>query len=319
MNLLQVRLRLTWLLERSMTTSQDSSTNTTTHDLSWCIPFDIDLSADTSTNSFLSSRTTNTAEEESIPREIIAEEVRSTRFQAELERPIRIGTFNGQLVFLLCFKFSFQRLSHGFLKRIQMATIGVTFDDAPSDLTAPSIPNPSVVRHHPIEYQGAVSTGTVSYHNEVNAQLSSIPNGPTIGTTFSMDGSRPREGRLVVHGVTSGRRAQNRITWTVEEDDVLKSGMPREMKMALVVNMREERRFSAHVIVTAHYAFSRGLIAKMIPVIGKSHDPLYFDPAVLRDIAQKQTQTGLDGRPIAENVGRIEGIALSEYTSFPDH
>ena len=121
-----------------------------------------------------------------------------------------------------------------------------------------------------------------------------------------------------MHGVTSGRRARNRITWTVEENDVLKSGMPRETTMALVVNMKEERRFSAVVIVTAHYAFNRGLIAKMIPVIGKSHDPLYFDPAVLRDIAQKQTQTGLDGRPIAENVGPIEGIALSKYTSFPD-
>lgn len=302
-----------------MTTSQDSSTSTdtTTHDLSWSIPFDIDSSADASTDSFLSSRTTNTAEEESIPREIIAEQVRSTRLQAELERPIRIGTFNGQLAFLLCFKFSFQRLSHGFLKRIQMATIGITFDDAPSDLTAPSKPNPSVIRHHPIEHQGAVSTGTVSYHNEVNAQVSSIPNGPTVGTNFSKEISSPREGRLVVHGVTSGRRARNRITWTVEENDVLQSGMPREMKMALVVNMKEERRFSAHVIVTAHYAFNRGFIARMIPVIGKSHDPLYFDPTVLRDIAQKQMQTGLDGRPIAENVGPIEGIALSEYTSFP--
>ena len=199
-----------------------------------------------------------------------------------------------------------------------MATIGITFDDAPSDLTAPSKNNPSVVLHHPIEHQGAVSTGTVSYHNEVNAQVSSIPNGPTIGTNFSMEVSRPQEGRLVVHGVTSGRPTRNKITWTVEENDVLKSGMPREMRMALVVNTKEERRFSARVIVTAHYAFNRGVIAKMIPVIGKSHDPLYFDPAVLRDIAQKQTQTGLDGRPIAENVGPIEGIALSEYTSFPD-
>ena len=142
--------------------------------------------------------------------------------------------------------------------------------------------------------------------------------GPTFGANFSKEASRPREGQLVVHGVTSGRPARNRITWTVEENDILKSGVPREMEMALVVNMKEERRFSAQVVVKAHYAFNRGLIAKMIPVIGKSHDPLYFDPAVLRNIAQKQTQTGLDGRPIAENVGLIEGITLSEYTSFPD-
>ncbi|MCJ1282852.1 hypothetical protein MMC26_002178 [Xylographa opegraphella] len=296
-------------------TSQDSST---THDFSWSISLDVDSSADASTDSFLSSRTTNTAEEESIPREIIAEEVRSTRFQAELERPILIGTFNDQLAFLLCFKFSFQRLSHGFLKRIQMATMEITFDDAPSDRTVPSKPNPCVVRHYPIEHQGAVSTGTVSYYKEVNAQVSSIPYGPTFGTNISTTGSRPQEGRLVVHGVTSGRQARNRITWTVEENDVLQSGMPREMKMALVVNMKEERRFSARVIVTAHYAFNRGLIAKMIPVIGKSHDPLYFDPAVLRDIAQKQAQTGLDGRPIAKNIGPIDNISLSEYTSFPD-
>lgn len=286
-------------------------------ELSCAITFELDSSAES-----LLSHTPikNTTEEESIPRDIIAEEIRSTRVQAELLRPIYIGTFNQQPAYLLCFRFAFQRHSDGWFTRIQAADIKITFSDAPVDPGTLAGLNPSIVRFHPEHYTGPVSTGTIDRHVEVNGQVTSIPNGPTVGAVFAQDRSRPQEGKLVVHGMTSlttGQRARNKIIWSIEEDRILKTGMPREMRLPLIVNMKEERRFSARVIVSAHYAFKRGFYSKLVPVIGKNVDPLYFDPGILRGLAREQ-KTGLDGRPIAGVLGSLDDISLELCSSFFD-
>lgn len=238
-------------------------------ELSCTITFDIDTSAE---SLLKSTPIKNTAEEESIPREIIAEEVRSTRVQAELLRPVYIGTFNHLPAFLLCFHFAFQRHSDGWFTRIQAADIKFSFLDVPVDPGSPAGLNPSIVKFHPKHYTGPVSNGTLIRHVEVNGQVASIPNGPTIGATFAQDVSRPQVGRLVVHGMTSrtpGQPSRNKIIWSVEKDRILKTGMPREICLPLIVNMREKRRFSAKVVVTAHYAFKRGIYSKLVPIIGK--------------------------------------------------
>ena len=282
-------------------------------ELSCNIAFDVDTSAE----SLLESNPIrNTAEEESIPRDIIAEEVRSTRLQAELLRPVYIGTFNKQPAYLLCFRFAFQRHSDGWLTRIQATDIDIAFSDAPIGSAVQTGLNPSIVKFYPQLYESPISKGTVNYRVEVTGQVASIPNGPTIGTTYSQDVSRPQEGRLVVHGMTSGRPARNKITWSIEEDRIMKKGMPREMQMPLIVTMKEERRFSAKVVVSAHYAFKRGLYSKLVPVIGRDADPLYFDPSVLHELA-RDSKTGLDGKPIAETMGSFDDLALPKYSSFP--
>ncbi len=283
-------------------------------ELSCTIGFDIDISAE----AFLKSTPiTNTADEESIPREIIAEEIRSTRVQAELFRPIHIGTFNLQPAYLLCFRFAFQRHSDGWFTRIQATDIDISFFDAPVDPSGPAGLNPSIVKFNPQTYTGPVSKGTKASHVEVNGQITSIPNGPTIGATFAQDVSRPQEGKLVVHGLTTGRLTRNKITWSIEEDRILKTGMPREMRLPLIVNMTEERRFSAKVVVSAHYAFKRGLYSKLVPVIGRNVNPLYFDPSTLNELA-RNNKTGLDGRPIAGTMGSLDNVPLQVYSSFPE-
>lgn len=286
-------------------------------ELSCTITFDIDTAAESLLNS---TPVPSTVEEESIPREIIAEEIRSTRVQAELLRPIHLGTINQQPALLLCFRFGFQRHSDGWFTRIQAADIKISFLDVPKDPGSPAGLNPSIVKFHPKHYTGAVSTGTMNRHVEVNGQVASIPSGPTIGATFAQDVSRPQEGKLVVHGLTSltpGQPARNKIIWSVEEDRILKTGMPREMVLPLIVNMREERRFSAKVVVTAHYAFKRGLYSKLVPVIGRNVNPLYFDPAILQELAREH-RTGLDGRPIAGIMGSLDDVPLKVYSSFSD-
>ena len=109
--------------------------------LSCTIAFDIDSSAE---SLLKSDPIKNTPEEESIPREIIAKEVRSTCVQAELLRPVHIGTFNKLSAYLLCFNFSFQRHSDGWFTRIQAADIDISFVDAPLNSSSPAGRNPSI-------------------------------------------------------------------------------------------------------------------------------------------------------------------------------
>lgn len=125
----------------------------------------------------------------------------------------------------------------------------------------------------------------------------------------------PLESKLYIHGVCSGRGSKNKVTWTVREDRLKKDGVPREMRMSIVVTSKEPRRFSARVIIWAHYAIVRGQLAKMVPVMGKMDDPLYFDPTAL-EAAVEENQTGPDGTPVAQNIGNLNDIALVEFSSF---
>ena len=257
-------------------------------------------------------------EAESIPREIIASEVRSTRFLAALERPIRLGTFNDYTAFLLTFRFSFQRVLDGYFKRVRAVNIKITFEDAPRDPTVGAGRNPSIVRFHPEQYYGPVTQGMVTYSSGISSDVSTVPGGPSIGAHLSREVNVPIESSLKVHGTRDGRPTRNKIIWTIEEDAIRETGLPREVKMSLIVNMRQARRFSARVVVAAHYLFKRGILAKQFPVIGRTNDPLFFDPPLLQEIARTQ-RPGPDGAPIAEFVGELDANLLqgSEYSSFP--
>lgn len=280
------------------------------------ISFELDDSAD----ELLSSPIENTEEEQSIPRELIAVEVRSTKVIASLERPICLGTFNSLPAFRLGFHLSFQRVLQGSFGRIRAVEIEITFEDAPKDATVSTGTNPTIVRFHPELYNGPVSKGGITYHLELNGQLVSVAGGPSLGAALARDKSFPYESKLEVHGVVEGWPTRNKITWTIEEDHILGSGMPRDLKLPLIVNMKESRRFSAKLNVAAHYGFKRGMLAKTFPVIGKDVVPLFFDPQLLQDIAQRGTQTGPDGRPIAKLVGNLDAELLntSEYSSFAE-
>ena len=266
----------------------------------------------------LSSPTRNDeAEELSIPRERIAQAVRSTRLIADLERPIRIGTFNNQTAYLLTFHFSFQRLQEDNFKRIRGAVIEIIFEDA--SLDGINRRNPSVVKFHPDLYKGPISHGTSKSTIEGNLQVASISGGPNIGGLYSKERFLPQESKLIVHGARDGRPNRNIIRWTIEEDHILELGMPHEMRLPVIINMQEPRRFSAKVTVSAHYMFMRGTLAKMFPVIGRNDDPLFFDNAILKEIATNKTKVSADGTRIAEMAGNLNDYMLDtlEYSSFP--
>ena len=282
----------------------------------------ITLDLDDATDYVLSSPATNNEEDQelSIPRERIASAVRSTRVIADLERPIRMGSFNDQTAYLLSFHFSFQRVLDDSFKRIRGAVIEITFEDAippPPDGTAGRRKNPSIVKFHPVLYTGPVSRGTLTSTTEANLQIPSIPNGPTTGLRHSQERTVPQESRVLVHGALDGNSTWNIVRWTVEEDGILKQGMPHEMRLRVIINMKKPRRFLARVTVSAHYMFMKGALAKLFPVIGKIHDPLYFDHDILEEIATKQNQVGADGTRIVEMVGRLDDVLdTMEHGSF---
>lgn len=275
-------------------------------------PSIIALDLDDAVDHVLSSPVTNEEDQDlSIPRTRIASAVGSTRVIAELERPIRTGKFNDQTAYLLCFHFSFQRVLDDSFKRIRGAVIEITFEDAsppPPSGTAGRRKNPSVVKFHPVLYTGPISQGTLTSTTEANLQIPSAPNGPTTGLIHSRQLTVPQESRLRIHGALDGTSNWNIVRWTVEEDGILKQGMPYEMRLRVIVNMKKPKRFLARVNVSAHYMFMKGALAKLFPVIGKVHDPVYFDHDILEEIATNQNQVGDDGTRIVENVGQLDDV-----------
>lgn len=282
-------------------------------DLTRTISFSLDTTS--AVPSLGPSRTPNTQEELSIPRETIADVIGSSRLHAELVRPIRLGTYNKQPAVLLCFHFSFQRLSESWFTRVRAATITIEFLDAPWDASKGT--NPSVADFYPVDYNGSTSYGQVVKSTNATLKVAPLSGGPSLGTGYSHEVTVPLESELHVHGVRTGRPSKNKVVWTVGEDQLKRDGVPREMWMPIIVTSKQPRRFSAKVTVSAHYAIIRGQLANMVPMIGKMDEPLYFDPAALK-AAIEEYQTGLDGTPIAQNMGDFndKSFSLADYCSF---
>ena len=138
----------------------------------------ISLAIDDDEDTYLSSPPqTNTAEEELLPREVIASAVGSTNLQAELERPVKLGTFNALPAYLLRTRLTFQRTSTDSLYRIQAASVTIVFEDAPgagSEAKNGMLPesnfsgaqHPAIAAWYPNLFEGEVSAALVSNHVE---------------------------------------------------------------------------------------------------------------------------------------------------------
>lgn len=199
------------------------------------------------------------------------------------------------------------------LTRVRAANIEIEFIDAPRDVSTAT--NPVVAKFHPVEHEGPTSHGQVVSTADASLTVAPPSGTPSLGTGYSREVTIPLESKLHVHGVCSGRPTRNKVTWTIEEDRLKRDGMPREMCMAVIITRRQSRRFSAKVTVSAHYAVIRGQLAKMVPVIGKMDDPLYFDPIAL-EAAVDQSQTGPDGTLVAQNIGNLGDVSLPEFSTF---
>ncbi|KAF1957693.1 hypothetical protein CC80DRAFT_592202 [Byssothecium circinans] len=292
-------------------TPSDAPANNTP--FSWSIP--LEISGDGAT--YLDrSQTNNNTEELSIPRPVIAEVIGGSRLVAELERPLKIGTYNELPAYLLQTHFSFQRANSTWLYRIQAAEITIVVEDAPaSDATAKTAKqHPAVAAWYPKLFDGEASHAVVTESMSTALDAGYMGAGAKVGTEKSR--TFLETGRVVVHGVRGGGRNRNSITWVIEQDSIQKSGIPRDIKLPLIVTRQSGGRFLARVTVKVHYGFWRGALARSIPVVGKNDEPLYFDPATVEAMAQNG-EKGPDGTPVAELCGPFDGIDLKDWSSFP--
>jgi hypothetical protein len=137
------------------------------------LPVNIPLSIDTDATSYLSTTPqTNTPEEEFYPRSVIASAIGSTNLQAELLRPIKLGTFNSLPAFLLRTKFSFQRATTSAFYRIKAADVTIVFEDAgvngdvkPASLKRGTHPAVAAWFPDPL-FEGEVTTASVTNNVE---------------------------------------------------------------------------------------------------------------------------------------------------------
>ena len=134
----------------------------------------IPLSINDGEDSYLSSPAlTNSAEEEHLPRQVIAEEVGSIRLLAQLVRPLKLGTYNDLPACLLQFKLSFQRDPTRTSARIRSVHVKIVFEDAvvgnsssrkkrltkAKNHTEPQ--HPMIVAWHPKTFEGKISTARI--------------------------------------------------------------------------------------------------------------------------------------------------------------
>ncbi|KZF22831.1 hypothetical protein L228DRAFT_247228 [Xylona heveae TC161] len=250
---------------------------------------------------------------DSVPLAVMVDEVRSTRVQAKLERPLQLGTFNGLTAVLLRFHLTFQRTSDSWMHRIRKARVTITFEDAPIDQSMASNAHPSVVKFYPKLYEGPVSTASIEHTLEASAQAASMPGIASAGAGYNRKKALTKENRLVIHGVTYGEPAAT-IVFTIKENEISKSGMPRQIDLALIVNTLSGKRFSASVEILADYGFRSGALG--MPARGKNLRPVFIDPEGLRQMA-KDGKRGVDGALIVTEASSLDNFALDTYSSLP--
>ncbi|KAH7111194.1 hypothetical protein EDB81DRAFT_830659 [Dactylonectria macrodidyma] len=209
--------------------------------------------------------------------------------------------------------------------RIRQATIAITFEDAPiifsiedssDDSDTDDIRPPAILEIYPKLYEGPVSTANV----EVSTELSLSGSGLAAinpGGKVSQKKSWEQEGRLLVHGSTVGSPVRHKAIWRVSENPVSKLGVPKEMRLSLIVRPQNRRRFLARLVLHASYGIWRGPLASMVPIVGKSDNPIYFDPATLERMATQKECSRFDGTVVAEDVGDLDQCDISKYSSFP--
>lgn len=282
--------------------------------LKWDIGFEIDEDKESYLDSSIGQN--GNEEELSIPREVIADVVGRSRLVAELERPIKIGTYNELPAYLLRVRFAFRQPSSSWLHRIQEAEIDIEFEDAPVERVSKKgkEEHPAVAAFRPDgKWEGDVTPALVTEAASFSINAGYMCAGAEVGVEKSR--TFIQKGRVSIHGLRGGGRHRNSVGWVIKEDKVSRGGVPEALRLPIIVARPSATRFSARVTIKAHYGFWRGRLARSIPVVGKNDDPLYFDPKTLEEMMEKGTR-GVDGTKIAEHVGELDALDLGKWSSL---
>jgi hypothetical protein len=283
-----------------------------------------------SSSQLSSSRITNDEGETlSIPRPIISAKLSATT-QSECLRPISAGTYNGLPAYLLKLQFQFYG-GQTWLDRIQSADINVVMKDAPSDAAgdgtqsgkrkkhlSKDAKHPSIDRVYPGPqgWKGPISSVPVATDKGTEIQVGWSGLGPSFSVKANVNQTRSRDetGSATVTTITTGGSQRNCLCITVKENPVDAHGILPYMVIPLIVT-HHYRRFQMRVTVNATYGFWRGKLAESVPFLGRSDDPLFFDPKVIDEMMEAGTTRG-GGVKVVERGGKLEELDLQEYTSL---
>jgi hypothetical protein len=190
---------------------------------------------------------------------------------------VNYGSFGSTTACLLCMRFTF-RYTKASMLRFKKAEIIVSFDKRGNQaLNNSTLKEPVVRIFAPRKLVGKPTEETkkIAWGIEWACSLSAVPvsRGPTLSRTN--ESTYSKEHYLEIKGIdqmTRKRKQPHIVIWTATEDDLLKSGIPDELNLAVVVEYDGD--FQADVSVKVDTPLKDGLYAH----VWSKDDPLLFLP-----------------------------------------
>ncbi|KAH8892519.1 hypothetical protein GQ53DRAFT_746060 [Thozetella sp. PMI_491] len=192
-------------------------------------------------------------------------------------------------------------------------------EDAPYDEVEESLedepPHPSTVKTFPgpSGWTGPISTASVVEETGVRVKLGWEGVGASVQDKIQR--TKTEKGSVKVAVVRKGRQ-RNSLIVTVAEDPIDAAGIPDYLTIPLIVT-HHSRRFSMRVTLHARFGFWRGKLAEIVPVLGRTDEPLFFDPLQMRQMMDNG-QRGIGGTKVVEWHGELEDIDLLHYSSLKE-
>ncbi|KAK7961636.1 uncharacterized protein PG986_002461 [Apiospora aurea] len=258
-------------------------------------------------------------------------------FHSECLRPVLAGTYNGVPAYLVRLQFqlvaSAGGSNRGWSSRVKGATIKVLFQDAPppggygsdkeedSDDDEPQHPSIVKTMPGPEGWQGHPTMTQVEDKAEFGLQLGWDAVG--VSATKSRQRTKAKTGAIRINAVCRGHDCNSLIV-AVAEDAVDAAGIPEHMVLPLIVAVPPQqqgsgsrgKRFSMRVEVNARFGFWRhGILADIVPIMGRADEPLYFDPGVMHQWME-EGRKGVGGVKAVQWHGDLEGVNLEEHFSL---
>ena len=224
----------------------------------------------------------------------------------------RYGTYTGQPACLVILDLSFQQYSNF---RFKSAEIEMEFEDAdnvglnPHEVDIDTTFQPRVLAFEPQDFSGPVTS--VEGNNTVKLDVPIQVPGGFVGITPGVSRSKDfvRDGWFKIHGVVK-EDPPSMIHWTIREDKIRKNGIRSEVSVATIVSYFPGHRFAARVRVAADVFFPF-----LRPMCGKKDDPIYFDPARMRDKPSLRVKGVEDSSLVPGlNLGVLDHLPLKKFT-----
>lgn len=234
--------------------------------------------------------------EEIQPRELVSSaEIKDSYFEVRL-RHVEFATWGGaespRPACLIVLETNFQpRVGRSRELRFSDASIDVEFRDAsllgtehsPVDRD-PTVTGPTILDFAPTLVEGPTSTGqqTTSFAVSVSPNSGGLVPGLNLPTpllpsiAFNNTTTVPKTGATVTHGVLRGS-PPHRVKWTISENELTKKGIPRRVKLAMIVGYTQGRSFAMKVGMKASLVGASGWWP-VRAAAGGNDAPVHFHP-----------------------------------------